>query len=153
MDSDLIKVGQLEIRYLVDGSKSGGLGVFELTVPPGANVPPAHSHSHNEEFFYVMEGSIAYAVDGETRDLTPGEWMSTPRGSVHAFRNTGLQVARALVVLTPDIGAQYFRDVATVANAGGPPDRVKLLEVMSRYGLVPAAPAQAAPARPAHAAA
>jgi quercetin dioxygenase-like cupin family protein len=153
MDSDLIKVGQLEIRYLVDGSKSGGLGVFELKVPPGANVPPPHSHSHNEEFFYVVEGSIAYAVDGETRELTPGEWMSTPRGSVHAFRNTGSQTARALVVLTPDIGAQYFRDVAAVAGAGGPPDRVKLLEVMSRYGLVPAAPAQSAPARPAHAAA
>ena len=153
MESDLIKVGQLEIRYLVDGSKSGGLGVFELKVPPGANVPPPHSHSHNEEFFYVVEGSIAYAVDGETRELTPGEWMSTPRGSVHAFRNTGSQTARALVVLTPDIGAQYFRDVAAVAGAGGPPDRVKLLEVMSRYGLVPAAPAQSAPARPAHAAA
>jgi quercetin dioxygenase-like cupin family protein len=144
MSSDVIKVGQMEIRYLVDGSKSGGLGVFELVVPPGANVPPPHSHSHNEEFFYVVEGSIGYSVDGESRELAPGEWMSTPRGSVHAFRNTGTQTARALVVLTPDIGAQYFRDVAEVVNAGGPPDRAKLLEVMSRYGLVAAAPPPAA---------
>jgi quercetin dioxygenase-like cupin family protein len=144
MSSDVIKVGQMEIRYLVDGSKSGGLGVFELVVPPGANVPPPHSHSHNEEFFYVVEGSIGYSVDGESRELAPGEWMSTPRGSVHAFRNTGTQTARALVVLTPDIGAQYCRDVAVVVKAGGPPDRAKLLEVMSRYGLVAAAPPPAA---------
>ncbi|ODS99186.1 MAG: cupin [Lautropia sp. SCN 69-89] len=148
MSSDVIKVGQMEIRYLVDGSKSGGLGVFELIVPPGANVPPPHSHSHNEEFFYVVEGSIGYSVDGESRELAPGQWMSTPRGSVHAFRNTGTQTARALVVLTPDIGAQYFRDVAEVVNAGGPPDRAKLLEVMSRYGLVAAAAQPAAATAP-----
>lgn len=148
MSSDVIKVGQMEIRYLVDGSKSGGLGVFELVVPPGANVPPPHSHSHNEEFFYVVEGSIGYSVDNESRELAPGQWMSTPRGSVHAFRNTGTQTARALVVLTPDIGAQYFRDVAEVVNAGGPPDRAKLLEVMSRYGLVAAAPPPATASPP-----
>ncbi|MGA8050372.1 MAG: hypothetical protein WCA09_09345, partial [Burkholderiales bacterium] len=46
---------------------------------------------------------------------------------------------RALVMLTPDIGEQYFREVGTVVGAGGPPDRSKLLEVMSRYGLVAAA--------------
>ena len=40
MTSDVIRVGQMEIRYLVDGSGSGGLGVFELVVPPGANAPP-----------------------------------------------------------------------------------------------------------------
>lgn len=148
MSNDVVKVGQLEIRYLVDGSKTGGLGVFELVVPPGANVPPPHSHSHNEEFFYVVEGSIGYSVDNESRELAPGQWMSTPRGSVHAFRNTGTQTARALVVLTPDIGAQYFRDIAEVVNAGGPPDRVKLLEVMARYGLVAAAPPPATASPP-----
>ncbi len=148
MTGDVIRVGQLEIRYLVDGSKNGSLGVFELVVPPGANVPPPHSHSHNEEFLYVVEGSIGYSVDDDSRELAPGEWMSTPRGSVHAFRNTGTQTARALVVLTPDIGAQYFRDVAEVVNAGGPPDRTKLLDVMARYGLVAAAVPPAAASAP-----
>jgi quercetin dioxygenase-like cupin family protein len=118
--------------------------VFELTVPPGANVPPPHSHALNEEFFYVLEGSLRYTVDDLSRDLEPGEWMSTPRGSVHGFRNDGDRPARALVMLTPDIGMQYFRDVGTVVNAGGPPDRARLLEVMAHYGLVPAAPRQPA---------
>ena len=146
MSSEVIKAGQLEIRYLVDGTATGGLGVFELTLPPGANVPPPHSHRDNEEFFYVVEGSVTYSVDAETRDLQPGEWMSTPRGSVHGFRNVGSQTARAIVVLTPDIGAQYFREVAAVVNAGGPPDRAALVAVMSRYGLTPAAPPQPAAA-------
>jgi quercetin dioxygenase-like cupin family protein len=140
MGGDVVKVGQLEIRYLVDGAKKGGLGVFELKVPPGSNVPPPHSHSKNEECVYVLEGTLRYSVDKESRDLKPGDWMSTPRGSVHQFSNPNSVTARALIMLTPDIGEQYFRDVGAVVNAGGPPDRMKLVEVMSRYGLVPAAP-------------
>ena len=136
----MIQVGQLQIRYLVDGAARGGLGLFELTVPPGAMVPPPHSHTDNEECVYVLEGTLRYAVDGEVRDLGPGDWMSTPRGSVHAFSNTADRTARALIMLTPDIGARYFEDVAEVVNAGGPPDRAKLMQVMTRYGLVPSAP-------------
>jgi len=140
MSEQVVNVGQLEIRYLVDGSQEGGLGLFEMKVPAGAHVPPAHSHTNNEECVYVLEGVLTYTVDSETRDLRPGEWMSTPRGSVHHFCNSASETARVLVMLTPDIGLQYFRDVGTVVNAGGAPDRAKLLAVMERYGLVPAAP-------------
>jgi len=147
MNRQSIKVGLLEINYLVDGAEKGGLGVFELTVPAGANVPPPHSHTDNEECVYVLSGVLRYSVDDEIRDLGPGDSMSTPRGAVHQFSNPGAEPARALVMMTPDIGAQYFRDVAAVAAAGGPPDRAKLMQVMTRYGLVPAAP-RPAPAAP-----
>jgi len=141
--SEPIKVGQMEIRYLIDGTANAGLGLFELTVPSGSNVPPPHSHTFNEECVYVLEGRLRYSVDGETRDLRPGEWMRTPRASAHGFSNPHAETARALIVLTPDIGAQYFRDVAEVVNTGGPPDRTQLLAVMARYGLVPAPPGTA----------
>lgn len=140
MSHEVVRVGQMEIRYLLDGAEKGGLGVFEMTVPPGARVPPPHSHSDNEECVYVLEGVLRYSVDDETRELRAGDSMPTPRGSVHSFSNPGGETARVLVMLTPDIGARYFRDVAAVANAGGPPDPVKLVEVMTRHGLVPAAP-------------
>ena len=66
--------------------------------------------------------------------------MHSPRGSVHQFSNPHGDTARALIVLTPDIGAQYFRDVGAIVNTGEPPDRAKLMAVMSKYGLVPAPP-------------
>ncbi len=109
MSGEFVKVGQLEIRYLVDGAQKGGLGVFEMKVPAGAIVPPPHSHTDNEECVYVLEGTLRYSVDGVAR-LEPGDWMSTPRGSVHHFINPA-ETARALVIMTPDIGAQYFHDV------------------------------------------
>lgn len=140
MAGHIVKVGQLEIRYLVDGARQGGLGLFELKVPAGAHVPPPHSHTGNEECVYVLEGVLRYSVDDETRDLQPGEWMSTPRGAVHQFSNPGAETVRALIVLTPDIGAQFFREVGALAGAGAPPDPASLVAVMKRYGLVPAAP-------------
>ena len=141
-DASTIHVGQLSIRYLMDGSQSDSVGMFELKVPPSSNVPPPHSHTKNDECVYVLEGTLRYAVDAEVRDLTVGESMFSPKGSVHQFSNPFKAEARALIVQSPDIGAQYFRDVGAVVNVGGgPPDKEALIAVMTRYGLVPAAPA------------
>jgi len=136
-----IRIGGLEIRYLVDGTVSGtATGLFELTVAPGARVPPAHSHSGNEEIVYVLEGKLRYSVGEETRDLAPGERMHTPRGVVHAFSNPHDKAAKALIMLTPDIGAQYFRDIAEIAGSPGGPDPAKMAAMMTKYGLVLAHP-------------
>ena len=140
MTQQTVKVGQIEIRYIVDGAHKEGPGLFEMKVPARVPAPPPHSHPNNEECIYVLEGVLRYRVDDEIRDLKPGEWMFTPRGSVHHFSNPGPGSVRALVMLTPDIGEQFFRDVGALAGPDGPPDREKLLEVMTRYGLVPAAP-------------
>src|SRR5690349_2883603 len=95
-----INAGQLGIRYLVDGSQSASMGMFELTIPPASNVPPPHSHSNNEELVYVLEGTLRCPVGSDTRDLDRGQSMHTPRGTVHAFSNPFHRGARALIVLS-----------------------------------------------------
>jgi quercetin dioxygenase-like cupin family protein len=137
---DVIRVGKLEIRYLNESGNGCQMGCFEMRVPPGSNVPPPHSHTANEEIVYVLEGTLRYSVGSETRDLQPGDSMATPRGVVHGFSNPGDVVVRALVINSPDIGAQYFREVGLIINAGGPPDKAKLMATMQKFGLVPGAP-------------
>lgn len=145
LSPELIRLGQIEIRYLQEAGSGCQMGAFEMSVPPGSNVPPPHSHTANEELVYVLEGTLRYTVGRETRDLQRGDSMATPRGEVHAFSNPHAVVARALVINTPDIGAQYFREVAALINAGGPPDRAKLMMTMQRFGLVPSAPPGTSP--------
>jgi quercetin dioxygenase-like cupin family protein len=141
-DETIIEIGQLKIRYLIDGVATGAAsGMFELTVPPGAHVPPPHSHSNNEEILYCLEGVLRCSVGDEVCDLHAGERGYTPRGVVHGFSNPFDRPARALVIITPDIGAQYFHDVAEVVGAPGGPNPAKIAAVMGRYGLVPAPPA------------
>jgi len=137
---EVIAVGQLKIRYLRDGAGAGQMGAFEMVVPPQSNVPPPHSHAHNEEYLHVLEGRLRYSVDGEVKDLDAGQFSFTPKGAVHGFSNPFSAPCRALVVMSPDIGAQYFRDIAALLGAGGPPDRAKVMQVMERYGLKAAAP-------------
>lgn len=142
---DPILVGSIEIRYLQEAGDRRQIGCFEMRVPPNSNVPPPHSHPGNEELVYVLEGTLRYTVGGDTRDLRPGDSMVTPCGEVHAFANPHAEAARALVINTPDIGSDYFREVAAIVNRGGPPDKAALVAVMGKYGLVPAAPAGPAP--------
>jgi quercetin dioxygenase-like cupin family protein len=138
--SEVIRLGQLEIHYLQHAGGGCDMGMFEMRVPPGSNVPPPHSHAGNEEIVYVLDGMLRYTVSGETRDLRAGDSMATPRGAVHGFSNPHATTARALVVNTPDIGVAYFREVAELLGAGGPPDRTRLIATMHRFGLTPAAP-------------
>jgi len=138
--AEVIRVGQIEIRYLQQSGDGRQMGCFEMRVPPGSNVPPPHSHTGSEELIYALEGTLRYTVGSETRDLQAGDTMTTPRGVVHGFSNPHAVDARALVINTPDIGAAYFREVGAIINAGGPPDKAKLVATMQRFGLVPSAP-------------
>ncbi len=142
---EAIRLGPLTIRFLVTGENSGGsIAAFEVLVPGAERLAaPAHSHDHYEETIYGIRGALTWTVDGEQHDVGPGQALCIPRGAVHRFDNNGEQEATALCVITPAaIGPQYFREAAEVINAaaGGPPDRVKMAEIMRRHGLTPAPP-------------
>ena len=137
-----IKVGDLAIRFLVEGDEAAGsVAVFEFDVPAGAKVPVAHSHDGYEETVYGLDGVLTWTIEGSVVDVGAGEALCIARGAVHRFENLGDADARALAIVTPGIlGPQYFRDAAAVldAAAGGPPDLAAIAEVMRRHGLSPA---------------
>lgn len=136
-----IKIGQLAIRFLLEGKESGGsVAMFEFDVPAGAKVPVAHSHDAYEETIYGLQGVLTWTVDGTQIEVGPGEVLCIPRGAVHRFDNGHAAGAKMLAVVTPAIlGPDYFREIAAVAKvaAGGPPDPAAIAQVMRRHGLTP----------------
>ncbi len=137
-----ISIGQLAIRFLVDGEESAGsVAVFEFDVPAGARVPIAHSHDGYEETIYGLEGILTWTVEGVPTEVGPGEALCIRRGVVHRFDNEHDADARALAIVTPGIlGPGYFRELAAIvqASVGGPPDLTAIAAVMQRHGLTPA---------------
>jgi quercetin dioxygenase-like cupin family protein len=137
-----IRIGQLAIRFLIEGEASGGsVAIFEFDVPAGAAVPIAHSHDAYEETIYGIDGVMTWTVDGEPIDVGPGEAVVIPRGVVHRFDNAGEVDAKALGIVTPGIlGPGYFREMGRLveAAAGGPPDLAAMADAMRRHGLTPA---------------
>src|SRR5919198_2883309 len=139
-----IHVGAISIDFLVDAEDSGGsLTLFECLVPADAKVPIPHSHDAFEETIYGLEGVSTWTIDGQARELAPGDSVCIRRGQVHGFENHGSVDAKFLAIATPGVfGPAYFRDIAQVlaAAAGGPPDLAAIGEVMRRHGLTPAQP-------------
>ncbi|SHF25125.1 Cupin domain protein [Kaistia soli DSM 19436] len=142
---EIIATKGLTIRFLLTGEDSNGsIASFELMVPHAGGLPvPAHSHGHYEESIYGLEGVLSLTIDGEVVTVGPGELVCIPRGAIHRFDNKGTEDARVLCVITPAaIGPAYFREAFAVISdaAGGPPDRARMMEIMRRHGLTPAAP-------------
>jgi quercetin dioxygenase-like cupin family protein len=139
-----IRVGELAIRFLLEGEQSdGSVAVFEFDVPAGSKVAAAHSHDGYEETIYGLEGTLVWTVEGQTHEVGPGEVLCIPRSAVHQFANAGDLDAKALAIVTPGIlGPEYFREVAAVLDAAGdrPPDLAAIAAVMRRHGLTPVAP-------------
>ena len=141
--SQTISLGALVVRFVLEAETSGGRATaFECDVPANTVMAAAHSHDGFEETNYGLAGVTTFTVDGEQRELHPGEVVFIPRGAVHAFENRHDAAARFLAVVTPGLlGPVYFHEIAAVLAdaAGGPPDPAAIGEVMRRHGLTPAA--------------
>jgi len=137
-----IRIGPLEIRFLLEGSATtGSLAMFEFDVPANARVPVAHSHDAYEETIYGLKGMLTWTVEGRVHNVGSGEVLCIPRGAVHRFDNTSGADTTMLAVVTPGVlSPDYFRELAALvdAAAGGPPDVTAIAGVMRRHGLTPA---------------
>jgi quercetin dioxygenase-like cupin family protein len=137
-----IRIGQLAIRFLVEGETSGGaVAIFEFDVPAGAKVPIAHSHDGYEETIYGLEGVLTWTIEGIPTEVGPGQALCIRRGVVHHFDNTHDLDATTLAIVTPGIlGPDYFHELAAIVQSatGGPPDLAAIAAVMRRHGLTPA---------------
>jgi quercetin dioxygenase-like cupin family protein len=133
-----IRIGGLTLEFLEDKDSTGGsLDLFRMTVLPNAKVPAAHYHESWEETIYGLDGTLMFRMNGKDTDIGPGQSLFIPRGAPHWFVNQTQHPATCLCVLTPGVlGPGYFRELAALLAAGGPPDPVKVAEVMKRYGLV-----------------
>ena len=86
-----------------------------------------------------FKGEASYwsaTIDGTRHEMRAGDRRFSPRGLVHAFSNPGDVPTRVLLVFSPaKIGPAYFREVADLLAAGGPPDLPKMRAVMEKHGL------------------
>lgn len=134
---------------LLTGEHTGGaMMMAEQTAFPGGG-PPPHTHSREDETFYIIEGVLTFTAAGRTFTAGPGESVHIPRGVVHTFRNESAARARMLVICQPAGIERMFLEIGTPwsappAQAPPPPteaDIGKILTVCPRYGVEIHAPA------------
>jgi uncharacterized cupin superfamily protein len=93
IDSKVLNLDQLELEHFEKGSKfacdavrigpllgAKDLGFSYDVVPPGKRSCPFHSHSGEEEMFFVVKGRGTLRYGSETRAIRAGDFISCPTG-------------------------------------------------------------------------
>lgn len=139
---EIITFGGMSISFCLEESDTNGmLTMFEVEVQPAIRMPAPHFHRDFDETVYGLEGTVTFTVDGREVLIGPGGSCFIPRGIVHGFENKTDGKIRFLAIANPGVfGPAYFREVAAVVNAGGPPNMQKLFAVLRKHGLVPVMP-------------
>ena len=102
------------------GTTTGGnLVLLENLTAPGGG-PPPHVHTHEDEFFFVLDGTFEIRIGEDLLSLAAGGFAYVPRGTVHNFRNTAETPSRLLVGFTPAGMEGFFRDSGRPATDDGP---------------------------------
>jgi mannose-6-phosphate isomerase-like protein (cupin superfamily) len=126
--------------YKVLAAETGGsLSACEATVPPGVGAPP-HTHAHEDEAFYIVEGEMVFEIEGRNLPLRlgPGSFAFAPRGSRHAFRNESTAPARMLALSLPGTGLERMfaaYDKAMRTSAGGLPPVEQIVAIAAAKGV------------------
>jgi mannose-6-phosphate isomerase-like protein (cupin superfamily) len=110
-------------------------------VPPGVG-PPPHIHRREEEAFYILEGTLDITLGDKQLKASAGDFVHTPRGTVHTFRNAGNVNTRMLVVCSPAGLEKHFEEVfEPVQDLSASPPPVtdaliaRLLAAAPKYGI------------------
>jgi mannose-6-phosphate isomerase-like protein (cupin superfamily) len=102
------------------------LAVTESRYAEGESGPDAHFHREHSDCFFVLEGRLAFELDGDRTEAHPGDFIAVPRMVIHTFRNEGPGDARFLNLHAPSKGfIQHLRE-------GGDPDRFDTFEPSER---------------------
>jgi mannose-6-phosphate isomerase-like protein (cupin superfamily) len=121
-------------RYMIDGKDADGrFSLVEHTLAPGVLAAPLHRHTREDEYSFVLEGSLG-AVFGEEEVLAqPGDLVFKPRGEWHTFWNPGDVPTRILEIISPGGLEELFRKLA---EPGGEYDPSTLPALAAQYGCV-----------------
>ncbi|GAB4031092.1 cupin domain-containing protein [Spirosoma gilvum] len=127
------------LRVLISPEQTGGsFALLDITLPKGSE-PPRHTHTREDETFYLLEGSVRFDIGEQSLIGQPGQAIFAPRNIEHQFSILS-EHARIVTLLTPGDFANYFvefsqpiPEVPTVLQAPqGPPPTEMLAHLLAR---------------------
>jgi mannose-6-phosphate isomerase-like protein (cupin superfamily) len=123
-------------RYVLRGdSADGRFALIEHTIPPRTLAAPLHTHEHEDEYSFVLEGRLGAQIGDDVVEAGGGELVLKPRGVPHAFWNPGDEETRVLEIISPASFERYFADMSPHLLSEGERDFAAMGAVQARYGL------------------
>lgn len=128
--------------FKLTGADTGGaFSLFHFMVPPDSGSPP-HTHTREDETFYILKGSIRIVAGGTTVVAGPGDTVFGPRGVTHTFHNVGADDAEMLCLAVPAGVEGFFvaagqpaPDPVTVPPRPTGADKARMADSAPRFGI------------------
>ena len=152
--SQIIRAGEGEVlgpvagcrdRFKVDaGRTQSRLAIVEHLLAPHSIAAPLHVHTQEDEFSFIIEGSVSLRLGDEEHVARSGDLVVKPRGQWHTFWNATDEPARILEMITPGGLEDVFRamgrgddvDIAALIDAAGCTGDPEATEpIVARHGL------------------
>lgn len=139
-------IGSVVVSRLLGGEETDSqLSLVELQGLPGSG-PGAHVDPWRETF-YVLEGELTFRFEQDdamsSAVTAPGDAVSIPAGTPHAFSVTGSEPARYLIIGTGAGIDSFFADAGEPVESASLPhepvsfDRDRLQAAFAKHGLTP----------------
>jgi quercetin dioxygenase-like cupin family protein len=127
----------------LSGEDTGGkYCLLEVGLAPGMGVP-RHTHTREDEAYYVLAGELEVTVGEERFVLKPGDTLMAPRDVPHQLRNPGSIENHYLLVFSPSGFEGFLKATAVpapndaVAPTKPPAVAVRNVhELAARYGIL-----------------
>jgi quercetin dioxygenase-like cupin family protein len=129
-------LGTLHIYKATAAETGGSFSLWEAVIPPGHG-PPPHTHSREDEAFYILSGELLFDFEGEPvpQRAGSGGFFFGARGRRHTFRNVGDAPAHLLILSAPSVGLDQMFVELEAAAAAGRPELEKIAAICARYGV------------------
>ena len=95
-DGKYVQIGAMGARFMVEAERGAGFSLVEHPIAPRGLAAPMHTHTHEDEYTYVLEGEVGVQIGDEVAVGKPGDLVFKPRGVPHAFWNAADAPARVL---------------------------------------------------------
>jgi quercetin dioxygenase-like cupin family protein len=128
-------LGSIGVRFMIDGNEADGrFSLVEHPMSARALAAPLHRHTREDEYSFVLEGSIGALLGDDVVIGKPGDLIFKPRDQWHTFWNASDEPARILEIISP---AGFERFFAELVDLGGvaQADPQAFDDLRSRYGL------------------
>src|SRR5438093_12410718 len=128
-------LGSIGVRFMIDGLEAGErFSLVEHPMSPRALAAPLHLHTREDEYSFVLAGTMGALLGDDVVEAGPGDLVYKPRGQWHTFWNAGETECRILEINSPSGFEKFFEELV---DAGGPvaagPEKMEDLSV--RYGI------------------
>lgn len=128
-------LGSIGVRFMLDGGEAGGrFALVEHPMGPRALAAPLHRHAREDEYSFVIKGSVGALLGDEVLIAQAGDLVFKPRNQWHTFWNAGDEPASILEIISPAGFEKFFEELVDLGGVTNAAPEV-LGELSARYGL------------------